>query len=158
VPAQEATLIGSGLLSGKLSDALHRASQIVEGKKTMVSALFGALTYPCFLLGIVVLMMHMVCNKFIPKLDRLIPREKWEVGLSLLTGISEFIVHFEWLLLLGLLALSALIVCSIGNWVNRKIADHLPPLLVYRAVQGVYFLLNIAALLRVNMLGETASP
>ncbi|PAU99277.1 pilus assembly protein PilR [Arsenophonus sp. ENCA] len=166
VPVQEATLIGSGILSGKLSDALRRASQIVEGKKTMVSALFGALAYPCFLLGIVVLMMHMVCNKFIPKLDRLIPREKWEGALSLLTGISEFMVHFEWLLLFGLLALTALIVWSMGNWANRKIADHLPPWSVYRAVQGVYFLLNIAALLRVNipvmqavnMLGETASP
>ncbi|HGJ5882299.1 type II secretion system F family protein [Arsenophonus sp.] len=54
VPVQEATLIGSGILSGKLSDALRRASQIVEGKKTIVSALFGALGYPCFLLGIVV--------------------------------------------------------------------------------------------------------
>ncbi|QBY45764.1 type II secretion system F family protein (plasmid) [Arsenophonus nasoniae] len=166
VPVQEATLIGSGILSGKLSDALRRASQIVEGKKTMVSALFGALAYPCFLLGIVVLMMHMVCEKFIPKLARLVPREKWDGPLSLLTGISEFIVNFEWLLLFGLLALIGLMVCSMGHWVSRKIADNLPPWSVYRAVQGVYFLLNIAALLRVNipvmqavnMLGETASP
>lgn len=166
VPVQEATLIGSGILSGKLSDALRRASQIVEGKKTMVSALFGALGYPCFLLGIVVLMMHMVCEKFIPKLARLVPREKWDGPLSLLTGISEFIVNFEWLLLFGLLALFGLMAWSMGHWVNRKIADSLPPWSVYRAVQGVYFLLNIAALLRVNipvmqavnMLGETASP
>lgn len=166
VPVQEATLIGSGMLSGKLSDALRRARQMVEGKKTMVSALFGALAYPCFLLGIVVLMMHMVCEKFIPKLARLVPHEKWDGALSLLTGISEFMVHFEWLLLFGLVALSGLIVWSMGHWVNRKIADRLPPWSVYRAVQGVYFLLNIAALLRVNipvmqavhMLGETASP
>ncbi|MDR5617845.1 type II secretion system F family protein [Arsenophonus sp.] len=166
VPVQKAPLIGSGILSGKLSDALRRASQIVEGKKTMISALFGALAYPCFLLGIVVLMMHMVCEKFIPKLARLVPREKWEGPLSLLTGIFEFIVNFEWLLLFGLLGVFGLITWSMGHWVNRKIADSLPPWSVYRAVQGVYFLLNIAALLRVNipvmqavnMLGETASP
>lgn len=166
VPVQEAALIGTGILSGNLSDALRRASQIVEGKKTMVFALLAALGYPCFLLGIVVLMMHMVCEKFIPKLARLVPREKWHGALSLLTSISEFIVNFQGLLLFGLLALIALITWSMGHWVNRKIADTLPPWSVYRAVQGVYFLLNIAALLRinipvmqaVNMLGETANP
>ncbi len=91
---------------------------------------------------------------------------KWDGPLILLTGISEFIVNFEWLLLFGLVALTALIVWSMEHWVNRKIADNLPPWSVYLAVQGVYFLLNIAALLRVNipviqavnMLGETASP
>lgn len=34
LPSQEATLIGSGILAGKLSDALRRASQIVEGKES----------------------------------------------------------------------------------------------------------------------------
>ncbi len=94
------------------------------------------------------------------------PREKQEGALSLLTGISEFMVHFEWLLLFGLLALSVLIFWSMWHWTRRKIADSLPPLSVCCVVQGVYFLLNIAALLRVNipvmqavhMLGETTSP
>lgn len=42
VPVQEATLIGSGMLSGKLSDALRRASQIVEGKKHGLYPVWGA--------------------------------------------------------------------------------------------------------------------
>lgn len=74
LPSQEATLIGSGTLAGKLSDSLRRASQIVEGKKAMTSALLAAVAYPGVLLGLVVMMMHMICQKFLPRLSRLVPR------------------------------------------------------------------------------------
>ncbi|WP_235667689.1 type II secretion system F family protein [Candidatus Williamhamiltonella defendens] len=110
--------------------------------------------------------MHMVCENVIAKLARLVSREKQEGALSLLTSISEFMVHFAWLLLFGLLALSVFIVWSMWHWTRRKIADSMLPWSVCCVVQGVYFLLNIAALLRVNipvmqavhMLGETTSP
>ncbi|OCQ52561.1 type IV pilin biogenesis protein [Photorhabdus australis subsp. thailandensis] len=166
IPVQEATLIGSGVLAGNIADALRRASRIVQGKSEMTSALTGAVVYPAFLLFLVVLMMNLVCNKFIPQLAKLVPREKWQGPLKQLTDISEFFVHHGMVIISILLLLSGLIYWSLGHWQHRKIADLLPPWSVYRSVQGVYFLLNIAALLRVNiqvlnavkMLGETASP
>lgn len=75
-------------------------------------------------------------------------------------------VQYEVLILVVALGLSGGAVWSMGHWARRTWADNLPPWSVYRAVQGVYFLLNVAALLRVNipvkqavsMLGEHASP
>lgn len=166
LPVSEATLINSGMLSGNLSAALRRAGEIVAGKKRMVTALLGALTYPLFLLGLIGLMMNMVCEKFIPKLAGLVPREKWTGALNYLALLSEFVVDFKWLLLIVGLAVLWLVIWSMGNWVNRKVAENIPPWSIYRSIHGVYFLLNIAALLKVNipviqavsMLAETASP
>lgn len=166
VPVHEATLIGSGVLGGNIAEALRRASRIVQGKSAMTSALTGAVTYPCFLLFLVVLMMNLVCNKFIPQLAKLVPREKWAGSLHWLAWISESVVHHGAFIIVCSLALMVLLYWSLDNWSGRKRADLLPPWSVYRAVHGVYFLLNISSLLRVNiqvmqavrMLSETASP
>ncbi|PUA41486.1 pilus assembly protein PilR [Pseudomonas protegens] len=166
VPVQEATLIGSGILAGNMADALHRASRLVQAKTDITNALSKALAYPGFLLFIVVLMMNLITHKFIPQLARLIRREKWEGALKYLANISEFFVNNGPLLILAALAVVGLVFWSLENWPGRRRMDAVPPWSVFRAIQGVNFLLNVSSLLRVNIqvlsavkiIRETANP
>lgn len=166
VPVQEATLISAGFLAGDISSALKRATVLVEAKDAMTAALSGALIYPGFLLSLVILVMNLIVRELIPQLVRLVPREHWGGALKYMTGISEFVVNNGPLLIVVALLVIGLVYWSLGNWASRRWADRLLPWSVFRAIQGVNFLLIIASLLRVNikvldavgLIRETANP
>lgn len=166
LPEQEATLIISGFMAGKIEDSLRQVSKIVKGKEEINQAVINSVSYPGLLIILALMMMNLIYEKFIPQLAKLVPRDKWEGALKYLAVISEFFVENGVLLLCLVVLLSLWLYWSMGHWKNRKIADSFMPWSIYRSIQGVYFLFNISSLLKVNIpvlkamniLSETSSP
>lgn len=168
VPIQEATLIGAGVLEGNIAESLRRASRIVAGKGEMLAAIKGAVMYPSVLIIIVIAMMYMVNAKFIPQLEKMVPREKWEGAIWWLGNLSQGVIENGVLFIVFAMLIVGVIYWSLENYTgkSRKFIDSITPWSLYRIFQGVTFLLNISALLRVNIqtlnalniINENASP
>lgn len=153
VPNQEATLIGAGVLEGNIAQSLRRASKIVAAKTEMLGAIKGAVLYPCVLIALVVMMMYMVNQKFIPQLERMVPREKWKGAIWWLGNLSQGVIENGALLIIFVILIIGLIYWSLENYTGklRGFLDLITPWSLYRIFQGVTFLLNIASLLRANI-------
>ncbi|MFN3071313.1 type II secretion system F family protein [Serratia sp. J2] len=168
VPIQEATLIGAGVLEGNIAESLRRASRIVAGKGEMLGAIKGAVMYPSVLIIIVIAMMYMVNAKFIPQLEKMVPREKWEGAIWWLGNLSQGVIENGILFIILAVLIGGLIYWSLENYTGklRRFIDSTTPWSLYRIFQGVTFLLNVSALLRVNIqtlnalniINENASP
>lgn len=168
VPEQEATLIGAGVTEGNIAESLRRASRIVTGKTEMMGAIKSAIMYPMVLFIMVINMMYMVKTKFIPRLEMMVPREKWEGAIWLLGSISETVIDNGILFIIIALIIAGTIYWSFDNYtgIARKYLDKFMPWSIYRIFHGVAFLLNMSALLRVNidtlrglnMINENSAP
>ncbi|WP_447885334.1 type II secretion system F family protein [Serratia fonticola] len=168
VPIQEATLIGAGVLEGNIAESLRRASRIVSGKGEMLGAIKGAVMYPSVLIIIVIAMMYMVNAKFIPQLEKMVPREKWAGAIWWLGNLSQGVIENGILFIILAVLIGGLIYWSLENYTGklRRFIDSTTPWSLYRIFQGVTFLLNVSALLRVNIqtlnalniINENASP
>jgi type II secretory pathway component PulF len=153
VPVQEATLIGAGVLEGRIAESLRRASRIVAGKGEMLGAVKNVLMYPGLLIIMVIAMMYMVNARFIPQLEKMVPREKWQGAIGLLGNLSQTVIENGVLLIFVVLWLAGLMYWSLENYTGR-LRPHLDLMLpwsLYRIFQGVTFLLTVSALLRVNI-------
>ena len=153
VPVNEIALIGSGVKDGQLAGALRRAIKIVERSGTMRAEFFSTLTYPLCLIFTMFFMMYMCTSQFIPALERVAPREGWHGTLYWFATLSEFFVHNALLLGGGGVLLVGWIVWSLPNLTGhtRKKLDSIMPWSLYRDMQGVAFMMNLAALMRANL-------
>jgi type II secretory pathway component PulF len=170
VPLQETSIIGAGILEGKIPEALKRAASIIEGKQEMQSSLIGAMLYPSFLFSIIIAMMYMVNDKFIPKLSRILPMEKWTGALWVLGNLSKGVIENGLLWILILIFVVSWVYWSLNNLTgrSRRFLDSIEvsPWGLYKIFHGVSFLLNMSALMRgnvptlnaLNKLNENASP
>lgn len=168
VPRQECAIISAGVQDSHLVAALKRAADVVRGISEMKSTVFGQLTYPFVLVGVIVVIMLMIYRYFLPPLTHLFPRENWEGAIWWLGNSAALVAEKGVLLaLVGALALGWTI-WSLPNVTGRvrRIMDRLMPWSLYKDFQGVVFLLNIAALLNagvplleaLNRMAEHASP
>lgn len=153
VPGGELAIIQSGLVDGSLPEALGRACTVVRGVAEMKSSVYSVMAYPFIQLTVVVALLLMIHDNFLPPLARMIPPERWEGAMWWLgTCANTVAVHGVWL---G--ALFALF-CAWAVWSlpgvtggPRRIMDRLIPWSMYRDFQGAIFLLNMAALLGGNV-------
>ncbi|ECH4667687.1 type II secretion system F family protein [Salmonella enterica] len=153
IPVNEIALIGSGVKDGQLAGALRRAIKIVESAGTMRAEFFSTLTYPICLILTMFFLMYMCTSQFIPALERVAPRESWHGTLYRFATLSEFFVHNALLLGGGGVLLVGWIVWSLPNLTGhtRKKLDSIMPWSLYRDMQGVAFMMNLAALMRANL-------
>ncbi|WP_232830253.1 type II secretion system F family protein [Pectobacterium parmentieri] len=143
VPRGECAIISSGLQDGNLSQALERASTIVNGIEDMKSSVFSVLAYPFFQLAIVTGMLKMIHDYFLPPMTRMFPREDWSGSMWLL-GISADVVakHGIWLGIFFLL-FCGWTVWSLPNVGGRprRILDYIIPWSLYRTFRASCFYL-----------------
>ncbi|WP_250110008.1 type II secretion system F family protein [Escherichia coli] len=153
VPRGECAIISSGLQDGNLPQALERASTVVRGIAEMKSSVFSVLAYPFLQLAVVIGLLKMIHDYFMPPMTRMFPREDWS-GAMWWLGLSADVVAKQgiWLGLFFLL-FCGWTVWSLPNVEGRprRILDYLIPWSLYRDFQGVVFLLNVAALLGANV-------
>lgn len=153
VPDQEIALIGAGVMDGDLAGALKRAIKVVEGVGRMMADCFSTLTYPACLIMTMFFMMYMCVSQFIPALSRVAPRETWTGTLWWFASVSEFFVHNAVVLSVAAVLFVAWVIWSLPSLTGplRQKLDNLMPWSLYRDIQGVAFLMNLAALMRANL-------
>lgn len=153
VPRAECAIISAGVQDSKMVEALERASLVVRGIDEMKSSVFSQLAYPATLLSVVVGLLFMINDHFLPSLERLLPREFWTGGIWWLGASASLVAEQGVYLACITVLLLAWAIWSLPNVTGRirRVLDHLIPWSLYRDFQGVVFLLNVAALLGANV-------
>lgn len=149
VPEMERMIIMSGERAGGLPDALLSVITVVEANKKIKGTVIRGLFYPAVLLSATVAYLFLFGLKVIPEFTRILDADRWGPLARSLYLMSEFVIHFGWILIVALAVGITLVVTSMGTWTGkgRIVADRLPPWSLYRLVVGSGFLISLSALL-----------
>lgn len=97
-------LIAAGEMSGTLDESLRRVATQQEKDAAMMSKIRGALTYPIIVLVVIGLVMTFMMVQVVPQVKQLYKDMHQELPFAtqILIGISDFIINFWWLVLVGI--------------------------------------------------------
>ena len=97
-------LISAGEMSGPLDESLRRVATQQEKDAAMMSKIRGALTYPVIVLVVIGLVMTFMMVQVVPQVKQLYKDMHQELPFAtqILIGISDFIINFWWLVLVGI--------------------------------------------------------
>ena len=97
-------LIAAGEMSGTLDESLRRVATQQEKDAAMMSKIRGALTYPVIVLVVIGLVMAFMMVQVVPQVKQLYKDMHQELPFAtqILIGISDFMINFWWLVLVGL--------------------------------------------------------
>ena len=97
-------LIAAGEMSGTLDESLRRVATQQEKDAAMMSKIRGALTYPVIVLVVIGLVMAFMMVQVVPQVKQLYKDMHQELPFAtqILIGISDFIINFWWLVLVGI--------------------------------------------------------
>jgi len=158
VESDELMLIAAGEQAGKIDEALISASEVMDAKKKIRSAVRGGLVYPVFIIMMGIGALLMFSFKIIPSFTRVIPAEKWHGIASALIDLADF--TRDWILLILLLVVFLIIAffVSLPRWSEgfRIKLDQYPPYNIYRVLQGSTWMISFAALVAAGLRIESA--
>ena len=97
-------LIAAGEMSGTLDESLRRVATQQEKDAAMMSKIRGALTYPVIVLVVIGLVMTFMMVQVVPQVKQRYKDMHQELPFAtqILIGISDFIINFWWLVLVGI--------------------------------------------------------
>lgn len=95
-------LIAAGEASGTLDEALKRLADQQEKDANMISKIRGAMTYPAIVLVVIVAVVMFMMIAVVPQVESLYRdmNEPLPFLTLLMVGVSNFIAHFWWLILI----------------------------------------------------------
>jgi len=168
VPSQEVSLINAGERSGGLVQAFADAIRIIQAGMRIKSAILSATVYPLLLMSVTGLLLWIIATKMVPKMAMMSNPDNWPGAAFALHVISDIVTNFGLAIVIAIIALLAFVFYSLPRMTGpvRVILDKLPIYSTYRILHGSTFLLNIAVMLRANVLlkdsleviSEKASP
>lgn len=99
------SLIAAGETSGTLDAALDRLAIQQEKDADLASKVRGAMMYPIIVLGVMILVVGFMVVKVLPQVKNIyngIKSAHLPLITSILLGVSDFIIHYWWVVILGL--------------------------------------------------------
>jgi type II secretory pathway component PulF len=168
VSPEEASIIAAGERAGRLREAFEYAIDRLDKHKQIGRAVRGGLTYPAFLLGILVVLLYVVSYKLMPALAGTVDLSMLSGPLKYLSWVANFVTHHG-----PYVAVALAVFCAWAAWSLPRLTgplryrlEKLPPWSVYRAMQGSSFLLNVGVMLRsgtpllsiLTLLNKNATP
>lgn len=101
------SVIKSGEQSGKLDEALNYIADEMEKDFDMNSKVRGAMIYPAFVVGMMVVIGMLMMVFVVPKLTAVITEAGGELPIAtrILIGISDFLIGYWWIVAAGFVAL-----------------------------------------------------
>ncbi len=121
------SLLKTGEASGKISESLQFLSDHLEREDDIVSQVRGALIYPGFVIGVLVVVMGIVVFFVMPRLVDLIQQSTGKPPLITLVmiGFYTFVLHYGWILLVAFLLLVTFVIYYLTTKEGRKHYDKL---------------------------------
>jgi type II secretory pathway component PulF len=168
VPSSEHMLISAGERGEGLISGLREAGVMSSAASRSKSAVIGGLLFPIALVAMEMGMLIMFQTQMVPVFKGLLAIEKWPAAAQTLNSLSKFLNDYLWLVVLGIIGMSTVIMVTMGRWTRypRRIFDKFPPWSVYRSYQGSSFLIGLSSLMNagvphydaIRMMHRTASP
>lgn len=149
----DSMMISTGEEGGKLVSALTNVIKANEDTQRIKGTIKSALSYPGFLLLVLMGIMTLSSVKIIPTLEEIMPYESWPHGAQNFYDFTNFFTG-NWVIMLGgFIALIYGIKFSFEHWTNplRKYVDQVPPWSSYRAISSAMFLISLSALMATGM-------
>ncbi len=146
-PGTELLMLSVGDIAN-LEMALDNTIKVVEGMKRMKEPVFSAVSYPLFLMFMVVLLIFGVGKFMVPPMVDAVPNLVW-TGLSKsLVDLSIFVDKHPIPLFITLPIIIFLIVLTFPRWKKetRTFVENIPPWSIYRIFIGVGWMLSLASL------------
>ncbi|MBQ9089810.1 MAG: type II secretion system F family protein [Alphaproteobacteria bacterium] len=146
-PPTEILMLSVGDVSN-LEMALENTIKVVEGVRRMKEPVISAVSYPLFLLFMVVLLIYGVGAFMVPPMINAVPNLIWTGTAKSLVDLSSFVQEHPWPLFLTLPIIVVLVLFTFPRWKaeSRSVADKFPPWSIYRIFIGVGWLLSLSAL------------
>ena len=154
VPAEEASLISSGEISGRLHESLELIIEVQELVKRVKDASLSAMIHPSIYTILVFLFLWMIGAMVVPDLVQSLPKNKASGSVLLLYMLGDFATSFWALIPVVLIGAGySAIRYALPRWggKNRIRAERHLPFSFYRDVNGFGWLMSFAALLRAGV-------
>ena len=148
-PSTELLMLSVGDVAN-LELALDNTIKVVEGVNRMKEPVVSAISYPMFLMCMVILLIWGVGKFMVPPMVDAVPDLIWTGLAKSLVDLSYFVADHPYLLFATLPIIFGIIVFTFPRWRGRWRAkfDHAPPWSIYRIFIGVSWLLSLAALVK----------
>ncbi len=119
------SMIAAGEVSGSLDKSLERIANQQEKDAAIVSKIRGAMIYPVIVLVVIVLVLVYMLVSVLPLIANLYKDMNKELPLLTkgLVGMSSFIIHFWWLVLIALVGLGLALRNYLGTDAGQRLAD-----------------------------------
>ncbi len=152
VPATEILMLSVGDVAA-LDLALQHTIRVVEGMNKMRSLVWGAVSYPLFLMMMVSLLIWAVAQYMVPPMLEAVPTLRWSGVAKTLVDLSLYVDKHPILLFSVLPICVVCVLITFPYWRGklRSAADKMPPWSIYRIFVGVSWLLSLSALVRAGM-------
>lgn len=141
------------VIRAETGEALSRAGEIVKRKTALRKAVVNAVTYPSIIMLALGVTFYQISVTVMPKLLRVTKKEYWDSSTYAMQYMSDFVAAHGGKLVMGCVGLILFAIVSMPRLTGRVrfYLDKIPPLTVYRIVQGAIFLYNVCVLLEAGV-------
>jgi len=121
------SLIKTGEASGKISESLYYLADHLEREHDIMSKIKGALIYPAFVIGVLVVVLLLVMFFVMPRLIELIKQTTSEPPLftSFMLGFYSFLMYYGWIVMVAFAGLIVFLIYYFTTKEGRKRYDKL---------------------------------
>ncbi len=146
-PSRECLMLAVGDVS-HLDQALENLIRVIEGISKMVGPVVSAITYPAFLVILLMLIIYAIGAFMVPPMIEVAPDLKWQGTAKTLVDLSTWIDKNWLIMVIGFPVIATAIAISLPNWKghSRVWVENIPPWSMYRIFTGVGWLLSLSAL------------
>lgn len=150
VPTSEVMSIRAGMRSGDPVTGMKNTIDALDASSSMMSTIFGKLTYPAVLLIALFGLIFFFSVAIIPKMAEVMNPELWPDPAKRLNDMATFVREDWYWVIAVVVVLSILISYSLSRLVGRvrDVLDYFPPFSFYKAFHGANLLISLAALMR----------
>lgn len=151
IPAMEAMTIDAGADAGSPHEGFVMAKRLCDNQQEARAVVLGEILYPIFLLAMFFGVLIMVGHLMLPRIESVLPREKWTSDAQVLGWIGDHSIP----IVIGIaVAVSALVVAYFStreNWTGRTrqfFDEHVFPWNVTCSINSAMLLSAVAVMLR----------
>ncbi len=147
-PPRECLMLSVGDIS-HLEGALENLVRVIEGISKMVGPVIGAITYPSFLMVLLLIIIYAIGAFMVPPMVEVAPNIRWTGTAKTLVDLSAWVDRNWFVMVAGLPIMFIAIGLSLANWKgkSRVYFENVPPWSMYRIFTGVSWLLSFSALI-----------
>ena len=148
-PDRERLMLSVGDVAD-LESAIRNLIRVTEGTTKMIRPIIGAISYPLFLMMMVVLIIYGIGVYMVPPMIDAAPGVRWTGMAKNLADLSDWIAVY-WPIAFSIIpVLSIIIYGTIGIWTGtiRAYIDKFPPGSLYKIFVGITWLLALSALIK----------
>lgn len=148
-PSTELLMLSVGDVAN-LELALENTIKVVEGVNRMKEPVINAISYPMFLICMVIFLIWGVGRFMVPPMVDAVPDLVWTGLAKSLVDLSYFVADHPYALFATLPVIFSIIIFTFPRWRGglRAKFDKAPPWSIYRIFIGVGWLLSLAALVK----------